>query len=164
MLNPTLLDLNAILTGLRGMLEWLVGKNIALATKLDPALAWVNADAGQIEQVIVTIVGHSRDAMGYRGTMTIETSNVKIDKTVTHKHGVLNPARYVLLTVSDTGGMDAATQAHLFEPFSTRKGRVKGTGMGLATAYGIVKQSGGTIMVSSELGKGTIYKIYLPSR
>ncbi len=164
-MHPMRLDLNALLTGLRGMLEWQVGKQIELATKLDPSLEWVNVDPKQIEQVIVTIVGHSRDAMGHRGNMTLETSNVTIDKMLVHKHGVLSPGRYVALAINDDGpGIDALALAALFEPFSTRKGRKRGSGIGLASAYGIIKQSSGTIIVSSEPDKGTSFKIYLPSR
>lgn len=162
-LSPRLLDLNAIVTSLRGMLQWLIGKGIGLATKLDQVLGRVNADPWQIELVIMTLAGNARDAMPAGGTLTIETANVTIGEAVTHQHGVIQPGQYALLSLSDTGcGMDAETLAHLFEPFFRTKGRNKGSGLGMATVYGIVKQSGGTIVVTSEPGRGTTFRIYLP--
>ena len=162
-LNPKVLDLNAVVTSLRGMLEWLVGKDTTLTTRLDPALGWVTADAGQIEQVIVNIVGHSRNAMPNGGTLTIETSNVEIPTAIAHRHGVLFPGRHMLLTISDSSeGMDSEALGHLFEPFFKVSANTMG-GLGLANAYGIVKQSGGTIVVNSEPGQGTTFKVHLPS-
>ena len=162
-LNPKVLDLNAVVTSLRGMLEWLVGKDTALTTRLDPELGWVTADAGQIEQVIVNIVGHSRNAMPNGGTLTIETSNVEIDAAIAHRHGMLYPGRYVLLTIGDSSeGMDSDALGHLFEPFFKVSANTMG-GLGLANAYGIVKQSGGTIVVASEPDQGTTFKVHLPS-
>jgi PAS domain S-box-containing protein len=162
-LNPKVLDLNAVVTSLRGMLEWLVGKDTALTTRLDPALGWVTADAGQIEQVIVNIVGHSRNAMPNGGTLTIETSNVEIDAAIAHRHGMLYPGRYVLLTIGDSSEeMDSDALGHLFEPFFKVSANTMG-GLGLANAYGIVKQSGGTVVVASEPGQGTTFKVHLPS-
>jgi two-component system cell cycle sensor histidine kinase/response regulator CckA len=146
------LDLNAAVTDIEQMLRRLIGEHIELRTSLDPALGRVKADQGQVEQIIMNLAVNARDAMPEGGRMVIETSNIGVDEVYAHLHAPMIPGSYILLTVSDTGiGMDAQTQAHIFEPFYTTKGVGKGTGLGLATVYGVVKQSGGYIWVDSEL-------------
>jgi two-component system, cell cycle sensor histidine kinase and response regulator CckA len=162
-LNPKVLDLNEVVVDVEKMLQRLIGEDIELSVKLDRSLGSVKADQGQIEQVIINLVVNARDAMPTGGRVMIETSNVDLDDDYARKHPPVTPGSYILLAVSDTGtGMDAETQAHIFEPFFTTKDLGKGTGLGLATTYGVVKQSGGFIWVYSELGNGTTFKIYLP--
>ena len=161
-LEPTVLDLSHVVKDLAKMLPRLLGEDVETVMDLDPQVGTVRADRGQIEQVIMNLAVNARDAMPQGGRLTIATSNVALDAS--YYQGVeVPPGQYVLLAVSDTGiGMNAETQVHIFEPFYTTKEAGKGTGLGLATVYGIVKQSHGFIWVYSEPDKGSIFKIYLP--
>src|SRR5947208_2468927 len=162
-LRPKILDLNAIVMNLDQLLRRLMSENIAMKTFVSEDLGAIKADPGQIEQVIMNLVVNARDALPDGGRILIETSNVDLDSAYARDHTVVRPGPYVLLAVTDTGmGMTADTAAHIFEPFYTTKESGRGTGLGLSTVYGIVKQSGGYIWVYSELGKGTTFKVYLP--
>jgi PAS domain S-box-containing protein len=161
-LMPTVLDLNRLVTEMENMLGRVISKDIQLKSRLGPNVGRVKVDRGQVDQVLMNLVVNARDAMPNGGKVTIETLDVVLGENV---DGVaVTPGRYAVLRVSDTGtGMDAETQARLFEPFFTTKETGKGTGLGLATVHGIVKQSGGQITVTSALGRGTSFTIYLPT-
>ncbi len=162
-LRPRVLDPTEVVEGIVPMLRRLMGEHIALVTHTQPDLGHVKADASQLEQVIVNLAVNARDAMPEGGKLTIETANVELGAEYAAAHAEVTPGPYVLLSVSDTGvGMDPETEAHAFEPFFTTKQPGKGTGMGLATVYGIVKQSSGSIYLYSDPGRGTTFKIYLP--
>ena len=162
-LQPQVISVNAIVEEMGKLLPRLIGEDIELMIRTAKDLGSVKADASQMEQVIMNLAVNARDAMPNGGKLLIETANVHIDQTYTVTHPLMRMGPYIQLVVTDSGtGMDAETQAHIFEPFFTTKEKGKGTGLGLATVYGIVKQSGGFIWVYSELGKGTSFKIYLP--
>ncbi len=162
-LQPKILDLNAVVADMGKMLHRLIGEDIELVTKLAADLGKVKADQSQIEQVIMNLAVNARDALPEGGKLTIQTSNAELREDVVASKPYVRPGAYVLLTVTDTGmGMDAGTMAHIFEPFFTTKEKGKGTGLGLATVYGIVKQSDGYIWVDSQPGNGASFKICLP--
>ena len=162
-LQPRVIELNAIVVEMGKMLPRLIGEHIEFEFLPDPKLAAVKADPGQIEQVILNLAVNARDAMPNGGQLTVRTSNIAIGEDEAVKRPPMTPGQYVLLSVTDTGhGIDEATKTHIFEPFFTTKEVGKGTGLGLATVYGVVKQSGGFIWVISSLGKGTTFEIYLP--
>jgi PAS domain S-box-containing protein len=162
-LQPRVLELNQVVASMDKMLRRLIGEDVDLRTVFDPLLGKVKADPGQIEQVILNMAVNARDAMLRGGKLTIRTANVALDQRTTFRNRGLEVGEYVMLSISDTGvGMTPEVKAHLFEPFFTTKGVNKGTGLGLATCYGIVTQSGGDIRVYSELNFGTTFKIYLP--
>jgi len=162
-LQPQIISLNSVVHDMGKLLPRLIGEDIELLIRTDEHLGTVRADASQMEQVIMNLAVNARDAMPNGGKLVIETANLDLDPSYATTHPLMKPGPYIRLVVTDNGtGMDAETQSHIFEPFFTTKEKGKGTGLGLATVYGIVKQSGGFIWVYSELGKGTSFKIYLP--
>ena len=162
-LQPQVINLNAVLVDVDKMLRRLISENVEIVTRPALDLGAVKADLGQIEQVVLNLVINARDAMPQGGTVTIETANVDLDEAYAREHAGVRPGSYVMLAVSDTGvGMDKETQLHIFEPFFTTKESGKGSGMGLATVYGAVQQSGGHVWVHSEAGQGSAFKVYLP--
>ncbi|HXN97886.1 MAG TPA: PAS domain S-box protein [Candidatus Acidoferrales bacterium] len=163
MLAPKIISIQSIFADMEKILRRLIGEDIQLETSSAPDAGLIKADRSQIEQVILNLAVNARDAMPQGGRLTIETANVDLDASYSRSPAVLAPGKYVMLAVTDNGcGMDAETQTHIFEPFFTTKEKGKGTGLGLATVYGIVKQSGGYVWVYSEPGRGTSFKIYLP--
>lgn len=162
-LQPKIIEPQQIVRDVEQMLRHVIGENINLAVRLDPSAGCVNADPGQIEQVLVNLAANARDAMPNGGQLTIELASAELDESYKDKHPPVIPGPYVMIAVSDTGcGMDSKTLSQVFDPFFTTKELGKGTGLGLAMVYGIVKQSGGYIWVYSEVGRGTAFKVYLP--
>jgi two-component system cell cycle sensor histidine kinase/response regulator CckA len=162
-LQPKVLDINALVADARKLLHHMVGEDMAIVMTLDPELERVKVDPTQVEQIVINLGANARDAMPQGGTLTIKTSNIDLDAKYAAGHPGSQPGRYVMLEMADTGcGMDEAAKKHIFEPFFTTKEVGKGTGLGLAMVYGIVKQSNGNIEVESEPGRGTTFRIYLP--
>jgi two-component system cell cycle sensor histidine kinase/response regulator CckA len=162
-LSPTVLNLNELVSDMVKMLPRLIGEDIAVSTNLDPAIGQVKADQGQVEQVVMNLAVNARDAMPSGGTLVIKTSNVTLDEMYARQHPGAKPGEYAMLSVADSGiGMNSEILLHIFEPFFTTKDIGKGTGLGLATVYGVVKQSGGYIWVDSEPDKGSCFQVFLP--
>jgi CheY-like chemotaxis protein len=163
MLEPRVLNLNSVIAEMDKVVRRLITEDIEITTRPGASLGSVKADAAQIEQVILNLVINARDAMPEGGVLTIETSNVELDRGIAEEHVEVRSGPYVMLAISDTGtGMDAETQARIFEPFFTTKETGKGTGLGLSTVYGIVEQSEGYIWVNSEPNRGSSFKVFLP--
>src|SRR3954471_4706155 len=163
MLQPQVVDINVVVTQLGKLLRRLLSEDVELVTKLAPDLHTVTVDPASVEQILVNLAVNARDAMPTGGRLTIETANVDLDEAYAVTHLTMTAGAYVMVAVSDSGaGMDAATRARVFEPFFTTKEQGKGSGLGLATVYGMVKQSGGDIWGYSEPGHGTMFKVYLP--
>jgi two-component system, cell cycle sensor histidine kinase and response regulator CckA len=163
LLEPTVLHFNAVLKDMDDILRRVLGEDVALDLLLDPNLGWVKVDRGQLQQIVLNLAGNSRDAMPKGGRLGIETMNISVTKGAVKPQAFLHPGKYVAIVVRDSGhGMDAKTRARIFEPFFTTKDMGKGTGLGLATVYGIVKQSGGYVWVESEPGHGSAFYTLLP--
>jgi two-component system, cell cycle sensor histidine kinase and response regulator CckA len=163
-LEPKVLELNDIVKETGKLLRRMIGEDIVFTTVLDPNISRIKVDPGQIGQVLMNLAVNARDAMPRGGKLTIETSNIELDQEYADQHSDCKPGHYVRMAVSDNGcGMTPELQSHIFEPFFTTKGPGEGTGLGLATVYGIIKQSGGTINLYSEPEYGTTFKIYLPA-
>jgi two-component system, cell cycle sensor histidine kinase and response regulator CckA len=163
LLELKVVDVNSIVSDMERLLRPLIGENVSLIAKLAPESGYTRADVGQLEQVLMNLVVNAKDAMPDGGKLTIETQNIAVDGNHRRGQTFIRPGHYVMLSVSDTGmGMDKETQSRIFEPFFTTKEKGKGTGLGLSTVYGIVKQSGGYVMVQSEEEQGTTFQIYLP--
>jgi two-component system, cell cycle sensor histidine kinase and response regulator CckA len=163
MLQPQVIDINSVVTQLGKLLRRLLSEDVELVTKLAPDLLTVTVDPASVEQILVNLAVNARDAMPTGGRLTIETANVDLDEAYAVTHLTMTAGTYVMVAVSDSGaGMDAATRARVFEPFFTTKEQGKGSGLGLATVYGMVRQSGGYIWVYSEPAHGTVFKVYLP--
>jgi CheY-like chemotaxis protein len=162
-IEPKVVDLDHLVAEMHKMLTRLIGEDIALQTITGKSLGSVKVDPGQFQQILMNLVVNARDAMPGGGKIAIETANVDLDEGYCALHPYVKPGRFVMLAVSDTGqGMSEEVKAHIFEPFFTTKSIGRGTGLGLATTYGVVKQAGGSIEVYSEVGMGTTFKIYLP--
>jgi CheY-like chemotaxis protein len=160
---PKVLNLNQVVSDMNRLLTGLLGEDVRIHLGLDPALGAVRIDQTQLEQVIVNLMLNARDAMKGGGDISIETGNIELGQDYAKRHAEVQPGPYVLLSISDDGeGMDDETLSHIFEPFFTTKAQGMGSGLGLATVYGIVKQHGGDIAVSSHQGRGTTFRIYLP--
>jgi PAS domain S-box-containing protein len=163
LIEPTLIDLNTIVADMRVMFERLIGDDVTIVLDLRPTLGCVKADRGQVEQIVMNLVLNARDAMPGGGTLTIATGNVELDVPDANLHTAVTPGPHVMLSVADTGrGMSPEVQARLFEPFFTTKERGKGTGLGLATVHGIAVRSGGSVSVESQVGAGTVFKVFFP--
>ena len=161
-LSPKLLDLNVIVSSIRGTLQWLTGKDIELVTELSPSLGWISMDPFQMENVIINLAARGREAMELGGKLTIKTASLKVNTDIIHANGIIPSGQYVKLSVSDTGKeIDKKIQARIFEPFFTTSAKGKETGLRLSTVYGVIRQSEGHILVKSEVGKGTTFEIYL---
>ncbi|MGZ7081438.1 MAG: ATP-binding protein, partial [Thermoanaerobaculia bacterium] len=162
-LEPKVVNLNSAIADVWKMIRRVIGEDVKVSTVFDPAVGNAFVDVTQISQVLMNLVLNARDALPNGGTLTLETRNVELDEEYVATHAGAKPGRYVLLSVSDDGlGMDAQVKSRCFEPFFTTKERGRGTGLGLSTVYGIVKQSGGYICVDSEPGRGSCFKVYLP--
>jgi len=163
LLELKVVDVNAVVQDMERLLRPLIGENVEFDAKLSPEAAHTRADAGQLEQILMNLVVNAKDAMPNGGKLTMQTQNIVVDENHRRGQTFIRPGQYVMLSVSDTGmGMDKETQSRIFEPFFTTKEKGKGTGLGLSTVYGIVKQSGGYVLVQSEEGRGTKFQIYLP--
>ena len=163
LLELKVVDVNSIVQDMERLLRPLIGENVELVTLLSPEAPHTRADAGQLEQVLMNLVVNAKDAMASGGRLTIQTQTIVMDESHRRGQQFIRPGRYIMLSVSDTGmGMDKETQSRIFEPFFTTKEKGKGTGLGLSTVYGIIKQSGGYVMVQSEPSRGTVFHIYLP--